>query len=394
MNKIVMSRTKLVAAGFGFAVIVSIFAFTIAHALPLPASNTWYVNNSGTPACSDTGSGTSANPFCTIEAAVTVSSGGNGTIQVAAGTYDAFKVVGVSNLTIQGAGVGSTIIAPTALVDTGVGHKYTPDMLTSVFVNGSTNVTLKGLTIKDNGETPGNGGPDALLFWNASSGSVQNAAITGTYVINGVQSGQGIAVDAGGGQTTNLSVQNVAISGFQKNGIDAVDGDYQTSNPGTITLSIQGGSIAGAGSTGTIAQNGIILWNRGGGDVTGTVNGTAISNLQYTPTPEDAGILAYGGATVTSVTNTAFSNVDTYINNSSVGGAIDATSGNTFGGVSPSSATPVQLATIENAMDDLMNDSSAGVVYILPKTLIVTNAADNRGIQVGSMPRLLPAPCW
>lgn len=380
MNKIVVPRAKLAAAGVGFAVLVSLFAFTIAHALS--TSTTWYVN-SGTLACSDTGSGTSANPFCSIQAAVTAAGTTSGTIQVAAGTYNAFKVVGASNLTIQGAGAGSTIIVPTALIDTGIGHKYTPDMLASVFVNGSTNVTLLGMTIKDNGKTPGSGGPDALLFWNASSGSIQNAAIAGTYAINGVQSGQGIAVDAGSGQTANLSVQNVAISGFQKNGIDAVDGNYKTSNPGTITLSVQGGSITGAGSTGTIAQNGILVWNQGGGNVTGTVNGTAISNLQYTPTPEDAGVLAYGGATITSVAHVAFSNVDTYISNSSTGGAIDATSGNTFGGISPASATPTQLATIENGMDDLMSDNSAGLVYILPKTLIVTNATDNRGIQVG-----------
>ncbi len=321
--------------------------------------------------------------YTTIQAAIDAAASGD-TISVAAGTYDAFSINGKTNLTITGAGAGSTIIKPTTLINTGVGHKYTTDMQASVFVNNSTGITIQGMSVGDNGNTPGSGGPDALIFWNASSGSINSTAVTGTYTINGVQTGQGIAVDAGSGQITNLTVNNTAISGFQKNGIDAVDGNSMSSAPGTITLTIKSGSITGAGSTGVIAQNGVLLWNQGGGSVTGSINGTSISNLHYTGVNnQDVGVYTYGtNATFTSVSNVGFTNTDLYLANNG-NAAIDATTGNTFDGITPASASGTQIATIENKMDDLMNDSSAAPVYIFPKTLIVTNSADNRGVQVG-----------
>ena len=318
--------------------------------------------------------------YSTIQAAVNAAASGD-VITVAAGTYDAFTVTGKSNLTIEGAGVGSTIVAPTTLITTGVGHKYTPNMSASVFVNNSTGITLEDMTVKDNGKAPGSGGPDALVFWNASTGNITNMDVTGTYTINGDQTGQGIAVDAGSGQTTNLTVTNTAISGFQKNGIDAVNGNSLTSNPGNITVDVSGGSIAGAGSTSAIAQNGILYWNQGGGTVTGTVSGTAISNLEYSPTPEATGILAYGTASTPTISNVSFTNTDLYIQSASSGTAINATSGNTFDGVSPGSATGAQLATIENKLDGVMETAGADPVFILPNTLIVTPS--NLGIQAG-----------
>ncbi len=316
--------------------------------------------------------------YATIQAAVSAASP-NDTINVAAGTYDAFSVVGKTNLAIIGAGAGSTLIKPTALINTGVGHKYTADMQVSVFVNNSTAITIQGMSVEDNGKAPGAGGPDALVFWNASSGSINNAAVAGTYTINGDQTGQGIAVDAGAGQTTSLTVSNTAISGFQKNGIDAVDGNSLTSNNGTITITVTGGSVTGAGSTSTIAQNGILLWNRGGGSVTGSINGTSISSLEYAPTPEATGILEYGGASVSTISNVSFSNIDLYINSASSGSPIEATTGNMFDAISPSTASGAQLATIENKLYGVMEDSTVDPIHILPNTLIVTTA--NRGIQ-------------
>ncbi|HUD02465.1 MAG TPA: Ig-like domain-containing protein [Candidatus Paceibacterota bacterium] len=320
--------------------------------------------------------------YSAIQAAIDHSNSGD-TINVAAGTYDAFSVVGKTNLTITGAGVGSTIIKPTALINTGVGHKYTANMQVSVFVNNSTGITLGGMSVEDNGQAPGAGGPDALVFWNASSGTIQNSNVQGAYTINGDQTGQGIAVDAGFGQTTNLTVNNVAISGFQQNGIDAVDGNSLTSNRGAITLTVTGGSITGAGSTNVIAQNGILFWNQGGGSVTGSVNGTSISNLKYSPTPEATGILAYGAASISSISNVSFSGIDLYINSASSGTPINATTGNIFDGVSPANVMGSQLATIENKLSGVMEAAGTDPIYILPNTLIVTTTAPNRGIQAG-----------
>jgi len=89
-------------------------------------------------------------------------------------------------------------------------------MSTVVFVDSSTNISISGLTIESTSSAPGNGGADAIVFWNSSTGSINGSKITGTYTINGVQTGQGIAVDAGIGDTTTLSVSSTTISGSKK----------------------------------------------------------------------------------------------------------------------------------------------------------------------------------
>ena len=248
--------------------------------------------------------------LATIQAAINAAATGD-TINVAAGSYAGFSVSGKTNLTIQGTGTGQTLIEPTTLIATGVGHKYTANMLASVFVNNSTGITLSGMTIKSTSATPGSGGADAIVFWNASTGTISNSAVQGIYTINGVQTGQGIAVDGG---TTTLALTNTSVSGFQKNAIDAVDGNGVTT-PGDITITISGGSFSGAGPTSAIAQNGIMFWNRGGGTVDGSISGATISGFQYTGTSASAsGLLLYGlgtGASV-SVSGNTFSNNDVH----------------------------------------------------------------------------------
>lgn len=309
--------------------------------------------------------------FSTIQEALNMVAS-NGTIHIAAGTYDSFSVNGKSGVTIEGAGAGSTIVAPSSLITTGVGHKYTADMSASVFVNNSTSVTIQGMTIHSTSAAPGNGGADAIVFWNASTGTIQDSDVTGIYTINGDQTGQGVAVDAGSNQTTNLTLSDVNISGFQKNAIDAVDGNGGTSTGDTVNVNVEGGSIQGAGSIDTIAQNGVLVWNMGGGTVTGQVNGVNISDLEYSdPSNQDVGIYAYGSAAFTSVQDNDLSSVDLYVVNGS-GAAIDASTGNSFDGVSPASASDAQLAAIESKLDGGTEDSSLKAIYVLPNTLIAT----------------------
>ncbi|HVB19720.1 MAG TPA: peptidoglycan-binding protein, partial [Candidatus Paceibacterota bacterium] len=289
-----------------------------------PNGATWI--NAGSGSTGDIGPVVDTNTgtgYETIQAAVTAAHSGD-TINVAAGTYDSFSVANKTGITITGAGTTATLIVPTTLVTTGVAHKYTSNLLASVFVNNSTNVLIQGMTIQSNNQTPGSGGPDAIVFWNASTGSIKDCAVTGTYAINGVQTGQGIAVDAASG-TTSLTVNNCAISGFQKNGIEAIDGNGAVSGAtDTTTVTVTGGSITGAGPTGAIAQNGIVLWNRGGGTVTGSVNGTTISGFDYTGADTAAGALAYGGGNLTTVHNATLTN--NQLNLSTTGSpAIDAT---------------------------------------------------------------------
>jgi parallel beta-helix repeat protein len=249
--------------------------------------------------------------FSSIQDAINAADEGD-TVNVAPGTYnEGFTVANKTNLTITGAGAESTVIEPTSLITTGVGHKYTADMEAVVFVDDSTEVNIEDMTIKSTGATPGGtGDADTIVFWNASTGTISNCVIEGTYTISGAQTGQGVAVDAGTNETTTLDIINTNIRGFQKNGIDVVDGNGTESNAGTITVNVAGGSITGAGAIDTIAQNGIMFWDRGGGTLAGTVDGVAISGFEYTPADDEAcGILNYcstGG--MSSITGCKFTN--------------------------------------------------------------------------------------
>jgi hypothetical protein len=220
--------------------------------------------------------------YPTIQEAVTVAQEGD-TIMVGPGTYEGFTVVGSKDITIKGAGEGETIILPEALIETGTAHKYTKNMKSVVFVDNSTGITIQDLTVEDNGLKP-----DAIVFWNASTGVIEDVAIKGTSTLTGVQTGQGIAVDAGKEETTELTIRDTDISGFNKNGIDVVDGNGEENAGGTITVNVNGGTIKGAGETNVIGQNGIVFWDRGGGSIGGVIKGVTFKDLYYTPENEEA----------------------------------------------------------------------------------------------------------
>jgi len=258
---------------------------------------------------SDVNQGSPLGQLATLQKAVDAVVN-SGTVVAAAGTYNSFSVVGRTDVTIAGAGAGLTVVNPTTLVNTGVGHKYTANMQVSVFVSNSTDITLSGVTVKDGGLATN---PDALVFWNASTGTFEDSVVDADYTITGAQTGQGIAVDGG---TTDLAINNVTISGFQKNGIDIVDGN-SGAVPGNIQVSVTGGSITGAGSITTIAQNGIVAWNRGGGNVYLSVYGTTVKDFVYSGSQNTAaaGINIYGSASVDLIEHVTFSNSDYFVSN-------------------------------------------------------------------------------
>jgi hypothetical protein len=245
--------------------------------------------------------------YPTIQAAIDAAGEGD-TIMVGPGTYEGFTVVDRKDITIKGAGEGETIILPEALLETGTAHKYTKNMKSVVFVDNSTGITIQDLTVEDNGLKP-----DAIVFWNASTGVIKDVAIKGTSTLTGVQTGQGIAVDAGKEETTVLEIINTDISGFNKNGIDVVDGNGEENAGGTITVNVNGGTIKGAGQTNVNGQNGIVFWDRGGGSIGGEIKGVTFKDLYYTPVDEEAcAILDYrtNKEPDITVTNCTFENVE------------------------------------------------------------------------------------
>ena len=327
-------------------------------------NNTFYVGHS-----------TRSSNALSIAAAISAAASG-GTVNIDAGTFnEAFSID--KNIDIEGAGIGQTIIQPTSLISTGTTHKYTSDMQAAVFVNGASDVTISGVTIDGNGLNN-----DALIFWNDSSGTISNALLTNVRPFSGEQTGQGIAVDGSGG-SMSLNVSNVTIQDYNKNAIDVINGNGGTTGGSDITLNVTDSTFIGRGTTGTIAQNGVVLWERAGGTINATIDGTSFSDLAYSD-PNSwtaAGVLVYGSPNgTTSVSNSNFTNVQDYID--LAGGStndIDATTGNTFDGVAQATATLSDFFSYMSHVNDGLTEAGNGLVRLKADNIYLTAA--NGGIQ-------------
>src|SRR5690606_1771989 len=274
----------------------------------------------------------------------------NATVNLAAATFPAgFMVDSATGLTIAGAGKSSTVIDATASIATGIAHKYSADTKSVVLVNESSDVTLKDFTVLTD-DLVWSSQLDTIVFWNASSGLIQNLSLEGAGIETGIQTGQGLAVDASAPLASNLLVQNTDFSGWNKNAIDIVNGNGSDgTGGGNVTVNTVGGNFVGGGATSEIAQNGIVYWDRGGATVIGTVDGVTISELEYTLSgAEAAGILPYGHAVLPTISNSTFDgSVQIYISNSTPN-TVDATNNNSFAGVIGSSATGAALTAIQD----------------------------------------------
>ena len=292
------------------------------------------------------------------------------TVNVDAGTFDdALNIT--KNVDIIGAGAGQTFLMPTSLLATGVTHKYTSDMQATIFVNGADDVNISGITIDGNGLSN-----DALVFWNNSSGSISDAVLRNVRPFSGAQTGQGIAVDGSGG-TVDLTLTNVTIQDYNKNAIDVINGNGATTGGSDITLQVNDSTFTGRGITDTIAQNGVVLWERGGGTLNASIDGSNFSDLGYNGGADTAaGVLVYGSPNgSTTVSNSTFVNVQNYIG--TAGGAtndIDATSGNTFDGVAVSTATLGQIYNIVDKIEDGLTSAGNGIVRLVANSLFLTEA--------------------
>lgn len=210
-----------------------------------------------------------------IQNAVAAANEGD-TIMISAGIFEGFSIIGKEGLKIIGAGADATIIEPETLITSGIAHKYTANMKVSVVVNDSRDIVLLGLTVSGGGLNP-----DAMVLWNESTGRIENCIITDDTTLDGVQSGQGIAVDGSSG-TTKLDIIDTDISGFHKNAVDIIDGNGTTAgSTADITVNMTGGTITGAGKTDVIAQNGIVFWDRAGGTISGSITDVMFKDIYY-----------------------------------------------------------------------------------------------------------------
>lgn len=286
------------------AMTLLIAAFAVSQAT---AAGPLYVSSA--PGSSDLNDCLSAaTPCLTIQGAINKATAGD-TINVEAGTYnEQVAIAGKDNLTLQGAGAGSTIIqSPASLAvqfTTSAGNKPV------VYVNNATGVNIQNLTVDGAGLGNSNYKFEGIAFFNAG-GSVQNTTITGVTEtpLSGNQNGVALYAYNSDAVARSITASNNTVSTYQKSGL--------VFNGQNLTATVTGNTVTGAGATTLIAQNGIQL----GYGAAGTVDGNTVagnfwtgtyggSNDPASDTNADgaAGVLLYEAGNVTVTNNTLTDN--------------------------------------------------------------------------------------
>jgi len=173
------------------------------------AATTYYVDDYN---CPGPGSGTQADPFCSIQSGIDAASSGD-TVQVAAGTYNE-NITMKSGVVIQGAGQGVSII------DGGASGS----VVTAIGVDSA--AKLDGFTITNGKEFNGGG-----MYNSNSSPTVSNC----TFAENSAFLSGGIG-DGGGMYNLNSSptVTNCTFSGNDAGGSGG--GMYNSNSSPTVTI--------------------------------------------------------------------------------------------------------------------------------------------------------------
>ncbi len=308
--------TALLVSGFA-AIAMSVAGLTVMSGVAQAASPTTLWVNSGATV---TGNGIScgAPGFNAIQDAVNAAPAGS-TIQVCAGTY-AEQLQITRSVTIVGRGnvfvtLPQTIVNSTTPCDTAPGTgSFQPDQ-DGIAICGNATVALNNIVV--NAAWPTSTCNDSLygiLVGGGATLAFTNSAVTaaGAFPLNGCQGGVGIQV--GMAWTTpvevgHLTLADSSVSGYQKNGI-TIDG-WQS------TASIDHATVAGAGPTPSIAQNGIQVSNSGKASITDSRiignecsdNAAPCGSNGLTQT-QSAGVLFFGAAVGSTLTGSSISNND------------------------------------------------------------------------------------
>lgn len=212
------------------------------------------------------------------------------TITLLAGTYEEQLHITTSGIQIIGSGVASTTIrSPEHLT-----YNFpTPGNVNYpvVFVDGVSTFSMSDLTVDGYGRGNLNYRFQGVGFWN-SGGTLSNVNVVNVTdtPFSGNQHGVAVYAYNGGGGPYAVSLANVLIQGFQKNGTSL-------SGP-NLHVDLDHVSVIGAGPTPITAQNGIQI----GTGVQGTVDDCSISGIAYTgETWTATGFLIYDQIAATSV---------------------------------------------------------------------------------------------
>lgn len=269
-------------------------AIFLAVTIPTPtsalAATTRLVANGGV----DVGD-CSVAPCATIQYAVDQSVPGD-TISVAAGTYNEQVEITTSQLTIDGAGAGATIVKP-ASATANSSSIFSGSPIAAIFlVDGATGVTIQELTVDGQTAAPNSCSPTFVgVFYRAASGTLSDTHVTNIFnpAVAGCQGFLAVFVQSGNGGpnlNSNVTIIDNVIDKYGKNGI--------TANEAGTSVTVTGNVIDGRGLTalGDAAQNGVQIAFGAHGKVTGNI----IIDHYYTPPDWVAcGILSiYGGGAI------------------------------------------------------------------------------------------------
>ncbi len=221
-----------------------------------------YVNNAAGSGCSDTGSGTQAQPFCTIAAAAAVVQPGQ-TVIVEPGEYDSTTIsvsgTAADPITFLAADTSDSLAGLAS-----IGYSATQPTPADAFViSAAQDVVFSGFDVN---------GDQAILIENSSDVTINGGAATG--VESGVPA---IQVT---GTSSNVTISRVAITADRDIAVQidqGVTGAVVTTN--TIDVAGTGPGVLVTDAPGTdVTGNTLITACRTAVEVTGTSPGTTLEN--------------------------------------------------------------------------------------------------------------------
>jgi len=239
--------------------------------------------------------------YATIQLAVNATPPG-GTVNICPGAYPEQVVIN-KHLTLIGLTITGTdnavITAPSGGVVQNTTDLYdgTTGIGAQVLIQGGVIVSMSNLAV-DGTNNQISCGPNLVgIYYQNSSGTINHVIARNQALApqpNGCQSGSGIFVQSGYTVpgTSNVTIENSSVHGYQKNGITA-DGN------GT-NVTISGNDVVGFGPTSGAAQNGIQVSDQAAGTV---FNNTVVDDVYTGPTYAASGILVYDTGSITVQSN-------------------------------------------------------------------------------------------
>jgi parallel beta-helix repeat protein len=209
--------------------------------------------------------------YTTIQSAVDAASPGD-SIHICAATY--VEQVSVTKSLDIDADNGA-IVMPSSMTSNATSLFDGSPLAIAIVVSNTSEVSLDGLIVDgtNSGISGCSPGLFGIAFLNAS-GSIHRTTVRNFKLaasLNGCQSGTGIFVQSGGGQSSSVWIDGTSVHDFQKNGI--------TANELGTEVFVRGNYVTGSGPNPIIAQNGIQV----GFGATGFVTGNTVSNTIYSP---------------------------------------------------------------------------------------------------------------